>query len=154
MKKLLILCTLFYFPAYAETPEKLIQVQVNMGLAQGDEKVESGPLTSSKTMAAVAVGAATGGALYFGTVFSKNYDAFSHPMVYMMLASVLLYSQRDVVKTYLGSAYTSIASLSSMLSLVATGAVSELLLKAKRIVGYAKKEQPENEKKLAKLVAE
>lgn len=149
MKKLILCGMLMCAGLQAEVTEKVMNVQVNFGSGQTDDKVEQGaPLVAGKTLAAIGVGAATGGALYFGTVFSKNYDAFSNPLTYILLSSVLLYSQRDVVKTYLGSAYTSVASLTSMVSLVATGAVSELYLRVKRITGYAPKVQPEDAKNM------
>lgn len=143
MKKLivLVLSLVAYYDCGAQADDTKT-VQVNVSFGTPDNGVQDS-LRPGKTIAALGVGAITGGALFGSTLLSKNFEALNNPIVYVFLASFLLYNQREMVQQYLGKAYSSVSDWASIVALTATATAAAAYERSKKILGFDEREGDE-----------
>lgn len=139
--KVLLMCTVLSTGFLcADVPDKPIQVNVNVSL-DNEPAGSQESLGVGSALAAAGIGATTGFVMFYGTVLSKNFEGFT-PVTYALVGSVLLYSQRDIIKRLLGSTYTGVANWASMVALIGTGCIETALNKCKQLKDRVLHTQP------------
>lgn len=105
----------------ANEPAKDINIHIGFGIGseEGQVALDSAGMTTGKVMGATAFATVTGAAMAAALPLVKESEALTS--LYVVVAGVLLYSQRETIKKVFGPAYTDFATWVSTVSMIGFG---------------------------------